>query len=93
MRKKVVEALDQRIRYAYTLIMTNQSMRATFGNKFITNSGLEHPEQLFTPAGSGMFELLKTPEFIARRVRSEGCNGAAELAFADHIFGDSERWA
>jgi hypothetical protein len=40
--------------------MTNTSMRATFGRKFITHTGLEHPEQLFTPAGSGMMECLIT---------------------------------
>lgn len=42
--------------------MTNKSMRATFGNKFITSTGLEHPTQLRTPRGSNMLETLLSPE-------------------------------
>ena len=48
--------------------MTNQSMRATFGRKFITSTGLEHPEQLRTPRGSNMVEMLSTPGCAAERI-------------------------
>lgn len=47
--------------------MTNESMRATLGRKFITHTGLEHPEQLRTPHGSRMIEMLETPSCSARR--------------------------
>ncbi len=44
--------------------MTSESLRATFGRKFITNTGLEHPERLRTPRGSKTIEMLSTPDCV-----------------------------
>ncbi len=44
--------------------MTNASLKATFGRKFITSTGLEHPEQLRTPRGSKTIEMLSTPDCV-----------------------------
>jgi hypothetical protein len=65
--------------------MTNQSMRATFGRKFITSTGLEHPEQLRTPRGSNMLETLISPD--CRVARTYGtCEEDLAPAFERTIF-------
>jgi hypothetical protein len=61
--------------------MTKLSMRATFGNKFITNTGLEHPTQLRTPRGSDLVEKMMTPHCMVQRTYCTYCAGEEEQAY------------
>jgi hypothetical protein len=61
--------------------MTNRAMRATFGNKHITSTGLEHPELLRTPRGSNLVEVMETPRCSVRRT----VIGGTEQSRADEM--------
>lgn len=65
--------------------MTNRALAATFGKKFISRTGLEHPERLGTPRGSNMLETLISPDCrVARTYGTSEANLAP--AFERTIF-------